>query len=272
MIMFVTHIQLCVDVTLVTGTEQPEQTVAKAARGDYMESSPWFDGATPFDAVSVDDDAEDVLIEEAICDPSAHPGDVGEAELQRQAKVLSLLRRLIRRGHWGPFEHAHVVFGLRNIPVVVTRHMTRHRHLSVDMQSMRYVTFDHAGGYIPASITDPEHATREGTVELDDESDRELAQSVMNDQYDSAVERYEMLLDLGVPEEDARYLLPVGTTVNLTLSGNLRAIAHVHNVRSKANVQAETREVADQMFAELADFAPITTFLLEEHGPFPEAP
>jgi len=71
----------------------------------------------------------------------------------------------------------------------------------------------------------------------------------------------------GVPKEDARFILPLGTTVNMTFSGNARTFLHLLDMRKKANAQWEIRELSEALLDELFEWCPYTFRYYEEHGP-----
>lgn len=94
----------------------------------------------------------------------------------------------------------------------------------------------------PKSLTDPDHATRHGVVDVDG---REGLQDQYREFVDDAFRMYEAMQEAGVPNEDARFVLPTGTKVNLTVSLNARALLHILNMRSKADAQGEIRELSE---------------------------
>jgi thymidylate synthase (FAD) len=57
-------------------------------------------------------------------------------------------------------------------------------------------------------------------------------------------------------KEKARYVLPLGTPVNFTMSGNLRAMWHFLDLRNNAKAQPETQDFARKVCDELTEWAP----------------
>lgn len=241
----------------------PEWAVCLAARNDYY-------------AGNIMDDSMDEVME-GITDLSGEP----MPDASRLEKKRMLIRKLLKQEHYGPFEHPQIMFHVENMSRVTMAQITRHRHMSFDIQSMRYVNFADADIAIPKSLTDPEHNTRsDGLVWYDMSSDVAIedqdpdvesmnrAYEIYVEDVEESVERYHELLDLGVPREDARYLLPLGTQVNVTFSGNLRTMLHVANMRSKGSAQWEIQELTEKVGQELDDWAPYTMEYFEENGPF----
>jgi len=136
--------------------------------------------------------------------------------------------------------------------------------------SMRYVDLTGAGAaddrfVYPPSFDDEEVVSREGVeaVQLPAEQRRALAKDV----YQTSMDAYEELVDAGVPKEDARMLLPIGTKVNLTFSMNARAIMHLLDMRLKADAQWEIRELSSRVLEECLEWMPHTFERYEDNHP-----
>jgi thymidylate synthase (FAD) len=152
--------------------------------------------------------------------------------------------------------------------------ITRHRHVSFDVQSMRYVAFDDVdpadvreGELVvtPPSATDPDWVGRnQKTGDVDEETVQRRTE-VFNDTIEHAVESYQELLDLGMPPEDARFVLPIGTKVNIVMSMNARMLMHVADMRAAADAQWEIRNMTEDMLNLAADWCPITFAHYDEH-------
>ena len=83
---------------------------------------------------------------------------------------------------------------------------------------------------------------------------------------DFSFDTYSNLVEEGVPGEDARFVTPLATAVNMCVSGNLRSFFHVIDMRHAGNAQWEVRELAEKMLEELRDFAPLSVAKYEEHA------
>jgi len=80
------------------------------------------------------------------------------------------------------------------------------------------------------------------------------------------------MVSAGVPKEDARMVLPIGTSVNITVSGNARSFLHLVNLRGKADAQWEIRELAEEMLEELFVWMPYTFNWYESNRPHKISP
>ncbi len=229
------------EVTLLEATENPERLICQAARNDYMEE---FVGSTPFEDVM--DDVE------------------GDSLEDRQE---TLIHHLLEHGHFGPFEHPHATFAVKGISRSCMAQITRHRHVSFDIQSMRYVSFDDVDPadvrdgemvVIPPSVSDPDWVGRNqdtGAVDAETAARRE---ELFRETIEGAFESYQELLELGLPPEDARYVLPIGTEVNMVMSMNARMLMHVADMRAAADAQWEIRTMTEDVLDLAAEWCPIT--------------
>ena len=73
-------------------------------------------------------------------------------------------------------------------------------------------------------------------------------------------EMYDTLIEIGIPQEDARAVLPNAATCNLVTSGNLRAWLEFYNKRKPGNgAQAEIAEFAEQIKNAIVEVEPWTS-------------
>jgi thymidylate synthase (FAD) len=243
----------------VDGTEHPEVLVCKAARNDYMEN--WI-GDTKFSEImdSVDPEYEDRQLAQGV---------IGEHEMpqmtsEQVAKAARLIRKLLEEpGHFGPFEHPQATFTVKGVSRITMAQITRHRHISFDVQSMRYVDFEEPD-YIEipeldnADLHGRNASYDESTATLEDEAKADVRTTRYEESLRASTDAYNDLLDLGVAPENARAVLPLATKVNMTFSLNLRTLMHVADMRAAADAQWEVRELTEQLLDAAEDFAPIT--------------
>jgi thymidylate synthase (FAD) len=157
------------------------------------------------------------------------------------------LSNIVRQGHFSVFEHATVVFLVRDVSRSLLTELERHRHLSFSVVSQRYV--DHSYGLepvIPPIIRD----TMAGDlVHLKFHEAQEIYETIVNN-----------LMSQGVPRkkarEAARSVLPNCTPVDMVVSGNLRAWRDVIGKRHHVAADAEIQEFAAGILACLRGIAP----------------
>jgi len=236
------------DVRLLEATDDPEQYICKAARNDYSEE---FVGTQSFEATMAS--VEGNSIEE---------------------KKETLISHLLQHGHFGPFEHPHATFALKGISRSCMAQITRHRHVSFDVQSMRYVAFDDIDPadvregeliVVPPSATDPDWVGRNqqsGQVDQDIVNERE---EVFRESVAQSVEDYQRLIELGMSPEDARFVLPIGTKVNLVMTLNVRMLMHIADMRAAADAQWEIRNLTEDILGLAKEWCPITFRYYEDN-------
>lgn len=156
-----------------------------------------------------------------------------------------LIRHIVKMGHTSTLEHLNFTFVISGVSRALLAQLTRHRiGVSPTVQSQRYVddkTKGKKGGVemiVPPSI--------ENNAE---------AWEIYNNIIFNIQTAYDQLRALGIPKEDARFVLPNGASTSLTLTMNLRAILHLWEVRhEKGGAQWEikdfTEAVVDKLISE----------------------
>jgi thymidylate synthase (FAD) len=150
------------------------------------------------------------------------------------------LSRIVGMGHHSVIEHAVFTFSVEGVSRALTHQLVRHRMASYSQQSQRYVSMDHAAYVTPHTVEGNEEAL-------------ELYDSVMDTIWDA----YKKLEGMGIPAEDARYLLPNGCTTNITITMNARELLHFFSLRSCNRAQWEIREMSDQMLRICKEVSPV---------------
>ena len=273
------------EVQVLRKTEKPERLVCQAARGDYYEG---YVGDTEYAELmeSVDYDEEHLkeeLVAEGIdwLDHNPFEFDDNHPAVLR-ARTRSFIEKQLARGHYGPWEHPQISFVVKGVSRVTMAQITRHRHITFDIQSMRYADFSEQEIVVPATLLSDEqrheryphiydedgnHFNRdEGVFEMSEEK-RADWRAMYEMRQTEVREFYQDMVDAGIPKEDARFLLPLGTTVNMTFSGNARTFLHLLDMRRKANAQWEIRELSEALLDELFEWMPYTYSYYDNHGP-----
>jgi len=257
-------------VDVLRQTEQPERLVCQAARGDYFEG---YVGDTEYAELM-----EDVSWDESDLDGLVDIPDWMEADIRSykngdsplsdetivEAQTKSFIEKQLSRGHYGPWEHPSISFAVEGVSRVTMAQITRHRHMTFDIQSMRYADFSEQEIVTPKSLTEGTLSREKGVTDVES---REKLEQLYEMFIEDMVEFYERMVRNGVPKEDARFILPLGTTVNMTFSGNARTFMHVFNLRQKASSQWEIRELSDKLAEELRDWMPYSFGWYEKNKP-----
>ncbi len=176
--------------------------------------------------------------------------DAGIGELLDKldrAEVTRLVRSLREMGHLSPFEHASFSFGISGVSRALSHQLVRHRIASYSQKSQRYVSESQFEFVVPASVSGNPEALR-----IFDEGMRQIQ------------EWYNALIDLGVPTEDARYVLPNACTTQLVCTFNARSLLNFFALRCCTRAQAEIRDLAWRMLDLVRKVAPT---IFEKAGP-----
>ena len=148
---------------------------------------------------------------------------------------LKLVKHLYKSGHHSVFEHIYFTFKIEGISRACSHQLVRHRMCSFTQRSQRYCNESDENFVIPNTFADTIYSY-DGYV------------SAVQEIYD----RYTGLVKVGVPKEDARYILPNACCTDLYLSCNLRELIHICNERLCSKAQWEIRELVKKM-VELVD-------------------
>ena len=236
------------EVELLEATDDPERVICSAARNDYMGE---FVGDQSFEETMSTVEGDDM-----------------------EEKKRTLIAHLLDHGHFGPFEHPQATFAVKGISRSCMAQITRHRHVSFDVQSMRYVAFDDVdpaeveeGAMVvtPPSASDPDWVGRNQQSGPVDEDTVEKREELFRRSVRRSVEDYQELLDMGMPPEDARFVLPIGTKVNMVMSMNARMLMHVADMRAAADAQWEIREMTERVLDLAGEWCPVTFDYYEEN-------
>lgn len=139
--------------------------------------------------------------------------------------AMKLVKHLYKGGHHSVFEHIYFTFKIEGISRACSHQLVRHRHCSFTQRSQRYCSEDGFDFVRPSTIEDYNMDCTMGRIEG----------------------WYNGLQAIGVPNEDARYILPNACATSLYLSCNLRELIHMANERLCTRAQWEIRELVKAM-------------------------
>ena len=175
---------------------------------------------------------------------------VGASELMEtmpESRVRSVLSTIMGSGHFSTLEHASYTFAADGVSRALTHQLVRHRIASFNQQSQRYVKFK-----------DGVPVVKPPTV-----ADDPAASAAFDEAVRATVEGYQKLLELGVPAEDARYLLPNAAETKIVITMNVRELLHFFQLRCCNRAQWEIRDLAWRML-ELA--RPTAPYIFADAG------
>lgn len=151
---------------------------------------------------------------------------------------LKALKGALASGHESVAEHASFTFYIEGVSRVLLAQLTRHRIASFSVQSQRYCGCD------PTDVIQP-----------DSFEDKRFTGSV-NAVLRKVEDLYNAMVTEGIPEEDARFIVPQGVTCKLMMTMNARELRHFFSLRCCNRAQWEIRELAQEMLQQCKEVAP----------------
>lgn len=174
-----------------------------------------------------------------LCYSPRSAGDILEDFSEEEAQ--SFLEKLTDLGHSSPLEHASFTFAIDGVSRALSHQLVRHRiGVSFSQKSQRYVKEKQFEYVVPKAVANDTQLTQH-------------YQEIMA----YLQEKYNDMLALGIPAEDARYILPNACTTNLVVTMNVRSLSHFFQLRCCTRAQFEIRQLANLMLAEVKAVAPI---------------
>ena len=154
-------------------------------------------------------------------------------------ELKAILEQVMNLGHTSIIEHTCFTFAISDVSRSLTHQLVRHRIASYAQQSQRYVNLEEPNFVTPPKIS----------------KDKKMKKA-----YDMTMksiwEEYNKLIELGIPAEDARFVLPNAACTNIIVSMNARSLLNFFELRCCQHAQWEIRQVANKMLQEVKKVAP----------------
>lgn len=155
-----------------------------------------------------------------------------------------IMKSCYKSGHHSVLEFADFTFHIEGVSRALSHQLVRHRLASYAQRSQRYCGENNFDYVTPASIKSNTAAFEEYT---------ELMYAIKD--------IYRVLQELGVPNEDARYVLPNACETVIEVKMNFRTLIHFMNERLCTRAQWEIRQMAllmkrciEEQYPELAKY------------------
>ena len=147
---------------------------------------------------------------------------------------LKLIRKVLASGHRTIVEHQTYTIAFHDVSVLAEELLIECRLASYTVKSRRYVNFSGAGYIVPEGLSEAEEAAFRANM-------------------DARFETYEQLLSLGIPREDARFVLPYCFKSNFYMTLNARELAHViaSMLNGRMSLYPEMRRLGESLKAQL---------------------
>lgn len=147
-----------------------------------------------------------------------------------QRKDLNLVGKVLSSGHKSVIEHQTLSIAFDNVSVLVEQFVIEFRLASYTVKSRRYVDFSDAGYVIPEGMNDEVRGIYQARTE-------------------ALFALYEKLMEMGVPKEDARFVLPYGFRSNFFATLNARELISMVTamLNGRGSVYPELRMLGQQL-------------------------
>lgn len=157
-------------------------------------------------------------------------------------EVETWIKETLKRNHFSPWEHSAYTFVIEGCSRICTHQLVRHRLASYTQLSQRYarITEQYFNVVRPPRISKKSDASK-----------------IFNETISKAYNAYVELLNMGIPPEDARYVLPQAVTTKIVVTMNARELHHVFGLRMCTKAQWEIRYVVWKMWQEVMNVHPL---------------
>jgi thymidylate synthase (FAD) len=155
--------------------------------------------------------------------------------------IEAFLDKIMSLGHHSVLEHASFTFGIEGISRVTTHQLVRHRIASFSQQSQRYVS----------------HKEDFTSIMPDTIAENPDARQIFAFMSETVHKAYAQLVEMGIPPEDARYILPNATETKIIMTMNARELLHFFTLRCCQSAQWEIRQMSVEMLRLVKKIAPV---------------
>jgi thymidylate synthase (FAD) len=150
------------------------------------------------------------------------------------------IKNLIKMEHLSVIEHATATFRVREVSRALTHQLVRHRLCSYSQQSLRYVNEKQFDYVVSEAIEKMEGQIR-------NQFHKHMAE---------IQKMYEYWKEIGLKNEDARFVLPNACYTEIVMSANFREFRNIFKLRCDKHAQWEIRNMAKEMLKQLYDKCP----------------
>lgn len=155
-----------------------------------------------------------------------------------------IMKSCYKSGHHSVLEFADFTFHIEGVSRALTHQLVRHRLASYAQRSQRYCGENNFDYIIPHSIEKNPQAL---------EQYKDVMEHLKN--------MYQLMQEEGIPNEDARYILPNACETVIEVKMNFRTLIHFMNERLCTRAQWEIRQMAllmkkavEEQYPELAKY------------------
>lgn len=161
-------------------------------------------------------------------------------------KNQELVKKVLRSGHKSIIEHVVFTIALKDVSAFVEQFFIECRLASFTVKSRRYVDFSNLGYYIPS--------------DLEGESLHQYCQYM-----DNLFHAYRIMIENGIPKEDARFLLPYSFNSNFYCTLNARELTNIiYDIKyGRGQGITELQDLANQIIEQVEAVFPCINFEID---------
>tara|TARA_B100002019_G_scaffold166073_1_gene143554 strand:- start:4741 stop:5388 length:648 start_codon:yes stop_codon:yes gene_type:complete len=187
--------------------------------------------------ISVTPDAEKNI---AYCARVSNPAN------QENEKIAGLLKYCINHKHWSIFEMAFMTLEI-NTTRGLAAQILRHRSFTYQEFSQRYADSSLLSDEIPMfDLRSQDTKNRQNSIDDVDPFLKQELEITIRRHFESGMDIYKHMLEMGIAKECARFVLPLATPTKIYMSGSVRSWIHYIDLRSANGTQKEHMDIANE--------------------------
>jgi len=194
--------------------------------------------------ISVTPDAESTM---------AYVARVSNPNNQENPNYAKLLSYCIKHNHWSVFEQAFMTLELETTRGIAAQ-VLRHRSFTYQEFSQRYADSSMLADEIPLfDLRRQDTKNRQNSIDDVDPFLKQELEITIKRHFQSAMDIYQQMLEMGIAKECSRFVLPLATPTKIYMSGSCRSWIHYINLRTANGTQKEHMDLAEsckQIFIE----------------------
>lgn len=175
---------------------------------------------------------------------------------------FKLSRYLMKNWHTSPFEMVEIWLEMK-MPIFVARQFVRHRTVSINEISGRYVTLP-AEWYIPAVVGGKPVNAKQGQADTIDDEPQQDFKTALRHQCETSYWLYIKYIDAGVAPEHAGMFLHLNHYTHWLWKQDLHNIMHFLSLRDHTHAQVEAQAYAKATDHLIRGVLPVSMQLYDE--------
>ena len=174
----------------------------------------------------------------------AYVARVSNPNNQENPNYAGLLKYCIKHNHWSVFEQAYMTLEIETNRGIAAQ-ILRHRSFTFQEFSQRYADSSLLSKTIPLpELRRQDTKNRQNSIDDVDPFVQQELEIAMRKHFDSAMDIYKHMLEMGIAKECARFVLPLATPTRIYMTGSCRSWIHYIQLRSANGTQKEHMDVA----------------------------